>query len=93
MFFQNPENEVELFALTDYNKPTYILLNWNNRLNDVLTFAHEAGHGINNELVKKSQTLLILEHQLQPEVASTFMEDFVLQRLLSNADDKLKLSI
>jgi oligoendopeptidase F len=74
--------------------PTYILLNWNNRLNDVLTFAHEAGHGINNELVKKSQNALNFGTPTSTaEVASTFMEDFVLQKLLLDADDKLKLSI
>ena len=33
--------------------PTYILLNHANKLQEVLTIAHELGHGINNEFMKK----------------------------------------
>ena len=74
--------------------PTYILLNWNKNLNDVLTFAHELGHGINNELVKKEQNAVNFGSPVSTaEVASTFMEDFVLQKLLEKSDDELKLSI
>lgn len=75
-------------------QPTYILLNHTNELNDVLTLAHEVGHGINNELMKKSQNSLNFGSSLAiAEVASTFMEDFVLDEILKNADDELKLSI
>jgi oligoendopeptidase F len=74
--------------------PVYILLNWNNKLNDVLTFAHELGHGINDELIKKTQNALNFGTPISTaEVASTFMEDFVLQELLKEADDELKLSL
>jgi oligoendopeptidase F len=76
------------------SQPTYILLNHTDRLQDVLTLAHEIGHGINNELIKKKQHALYFGTPLSTaEVASTFMEDFVLQEILKNADDKLKLSI
>jgi len=74
--------------------PTYILLNWNDKLNDVLTFAHELGHGINDELIKLRQNSLNFGTPTSTaEVASTFMEDFVLQELLKGADDKTKLAI
>ena len=76
------------------SQPTYILLNHTDRLQDVLTLAHEVGHGINNELIKKKQHALYFGTPLSTaEVASTFMEDFVLQEILKNADDTLKLSI
>ena len=74
--------------------PSFILLNWNERLNDVLTFAHELGHGINNELIRKVQNSLNFGTPISTaEVASTFMEDFVLQELLKEADDELKLAL
>ncbi len=74
--------------------PTYILLNYTNKLNDVLTLAHELGHGINNELMRKSQNSLYFGSTLAiAEVASTFMEGFVLDKVLEQADDELKLSI
>ena len=84
-------------AFCSYNyisQPTYILLNHTNRLNDVLTIAHEVGHGINNELIKEKQNAINFGTPMSTaEVASTFMEDFVLQELLKEADDELKLSI
>lgn len=75
-------------------QPTYILLNHTDRLSDVLTLAHELGHGINNELMKKTQHALNFGSPLSTaEVASTFMEDFVLRELLKGADEGLRLSI
>ena len=74
--------------------PTYILLNHTDKLNDVLTLAHEIGHGINNELIRGTQNALNFGTPVSTaEVASTFMEDFVLQEILKQADDELRLSI
>jgi oligoendopeptidase F len=76
------------------SQPSYILLNHTNRLNDVLTLAHEVGHGINNELVRGKQNSLYFDTPLSTaEVASTFMEDFVLDEILKEADDELRLAI
>ncbi len=75
-------------------QPTYILLNHTDTLNDVLTLAHELGHGINNELIRKKQHALYFGTPISTaEVASTFMEDFVLQEILKEADDELRLSL
>jgi oligoendopeptidase F len=76
------------------SQPTYILLNHTGKLNDVLTLAHELGHGINNELMKEKQDALNFGSPLSTaEVASTFMEDFVLQELLREADDESRLAV
>jgi|WetSurMetagenome_2_1015567.scaffolds.fasta_scaffold00050_41 oligoendopeptidase F len=76
------------------SQPTYILLNHTDSLNDVLTLAHELGHGINNELMKKSQHALHFGAPLSTaEVASTFMEDFVLQEILREADEEQRLAL
>ena len=76
------------------SQPTYILLNHTDRLHDVLTLAHELGHGINNELIREKQNALNFGTPTSTaEVASTFMEDFVLQEILKRADDELRLSI
>lgn len=76
------------------NQPTYIMLNHTDELNDVLTIAHELGHGINGELMKEKRNAL--DHGMvlsTAEVASTFMEDFVLRELEKEADDELKLAL
>jgi len=76
------------------SQPTYILLNHTNRLNDVLTLAHELGHGINNELIREKQHSIDFGTPISTaEVASTFMEDFVLQEIMKKADDRIRLSI
>lgn len=75
-------------------QPTYILLNHTGKLHDVLTIAHELGHGINNELIKKKQHALDFGTPTSTaEVASTFMEDFVLDEVLHMAGDELRLAI
>lgn len=69
-------------AIERPTQPTYILLNHKDNLRDVLTLAHEVGHGINNELMKSQKYALNFGSPLcTAEVASTFMEDFVLQSL------------
>jgi len=73
--------------------PVFILLNHTDRLQDVLTIAHEAGHGINFELMKQQSGLDYSLSLATAEVASTFMEDFVLQALEQEADDELRLSL
>ncbi|MEI6462608.1 MAG: M3 family metallopeptidase [bacterium] len=74
--------------------PTYILMNYHNKLEDLLTLAHESGHGINNELIKKEQMGIYLSTPPSTaEIASTFFEDTVVNDLISKASKEEKLSI
>jgi oligoendopeptidase F len=76
------------------SQPTFILLNHTNKLQDVETIAHESGHGINNELTKEKQNALYFDTSTATaEVASTFMEDFVLEELMKRADPELRLAL
>lgn len=76
------------------SQPTYVLLNHNDKLGDVETLAHEMGHAINAELMKEKQNALNFGTVLSTaEVASTFFEDFVLQELMKEADEEMKLSL
>jgi oligoendopeptidase F len=70
------------------NLPTYILLNHTDKLNDVLTIAHESGHGIHSELVKEQNSLNDGYSLALAEVASTFFEDFVFEEVLKGIDDE-----
>ncbi len=77
-----------------HSHPTYVLLNHNNQLNDVRTLAHEMGHAINNELIKSKQPAIYFGTPTSTaEVASTFMEDFVIQELIKNVDDNQRLNL
>ena len=68
------------------NLPTYMLLNHKNQLESVLTLAHESGHGIHAELSNEKQNALNCGHPISlAEIASTFFEDFVLEKILKEA--------
>lgn len=74
--------------------PVYILLNHTGKLRDVLTLAHEAGHGIHDELMKKGCSALDFGTSLATaEVASTFMEDFVLRDLMGRVDEEARFAM
>ncbi|MEB3196874.1 MAG: M3 family oligoendopeptidase [Candidatus Sericytochromatia bacterium] len=66
----------------------YVLLNYTHTLQDVLTLAHELGHGIHFLLAGQAQTLLNY-YPITPlaETASTFAELVTLNRLLEEARD------
>lgn len=75
-------------------QPNYILLNYGKKLDDVLTLAHELGHAVNSELQKKTRNSLSFgAPKSTAEVASTFMEDFVLEELMKNADKETRLAL
>lgn len=84
-------------AFCTYNlitNPVYILLNWTDKLDDVRTFAHEMGHAINDELIRSSQNAINFGTPTSTaEVASTFIEDFVIQELTKKVDDEQKLAL
>ena len=74
--------------------PTYVFLNYTDKLRDVSTLAHEMGHAINNELMRPRQSALNFGTPLSTaEVASTFMEDFIIEEIMSNADDEERLTL
>lgn len=81
-------------AAESVSQPTYIMLNHNNKLQDVLTLAHEVGHGINNELMRPKQNGLSFGVTVATaEVASTFFEDFVLKEILKEANEDMRFEI
>lgn len=73
--------------------PTYILLNHAGSLNNVLTIAHEFGHGINNELMKEQEEFNFATPLSTAEVASTFFEGFVLEELMGKSTEEVKLDL
>lgn len=76
------------------NLPSYVLLTHADKLRNVLTLAHELGHAANNALMAKTQNSLNYGSPLSTaEVASTFMEDFVFQKLLKTATPERKFEL
>ena len=74
-----------------YGRPTYILLNWTDDLDSVMTLAHEMGHAIHGEL-SKSQGVLYSGHSISTaETASTLFENFVFEEIIGQLSPKERL--
>ncbi|HEX6989368.1 MAG TPA: oligoendopeptidase F [Bacillota bacterium] len=71
-----------------YGTHPYVLLNWQDNLDNVLTLAHELGHAVHAYLSQKYQPYIYAGHAVfVAEVASTVNEGLVVQHLLRRLDD------
>jgi len=66
----------------------YVFMNYNNTANDVMTLAHELGHGIHDVLAAKNHMFDYQPVLPMAETASTFGEMLVFDKLLSDLDNE-----
>jgi len=82
------------FCATVYGVHPYVMLNYTARRRDVMTVAHELGHGLHSALAERQSIF----HQGTPltvaETASVFGETLVFERLLAESDsDRERLEL
>lgn len=71
----------------------YVFLNYMGKAKDVMTLAHELGHGVHSSL-SREQTALNFHGTLPlAELASTFGEMLVFEKVVAGADPKEKLAL
>lgn len=76
------------------SKHPYLMLNFTGKQNDVLTLAHELGHGCHHQLRLNNGELNEHSRMTSEEVASVFGEMIVFQSMLQNMhDDKARLCL
>ncbi|HEX2868579.1 MAG TPA: oligoendopeptidase F [Ignavibacteriales bacterium] len=74
---------------TTYGVHPYVLLNWNNQLNDVFTLAHEMGHNMHSFYTGETQPYPYADYSIfVAEVASTANEALLLDYLIEHAQSK-----
>jgi oligoendopeptidase F len=73
--------------------PAFILLNHNDRLDDVFTLAHELGHGVHHELSRVQKPVNSGHTTSLAETASTFAEMLLADVLLEQATTSQKREI
>ena len=78
-----------------YDVHPYILMNYNGKLDDVSTLAHELGHTMQSYLSNRHQPFPTADYPIfTAEVASTFNEALLLDHMLRTlTDDDAKLSL
>jgi oligoendopeptidase F len=72
-----------------YDSLPYILTNYQDRLNDVFTLAHELGHSLHSWLARHAQPYQYAQYAIfVAEIASTLNEALLLQHLLDTSQDR-----
>jgi oligoendopeptidase F len=78
-----------------YGIHPYVLLNWNDQLNDVFTFTHEMGHNMHSYYTGQNQPYTYAGYSIFiAEIASTVNEALLLEYLIDRSEsDEVKKSL
>ncbi|NLF45755.1 MAG: oligoendopeptidase F family protein, partial [Syntrophomonadaceae bacterium] len=83
------------YSWGSYDTHPFILMNYDNKLNDVFTLAHELGHALHSYYSNQAQPFVYSQYSIfLAEVASTVNESLLIDHLLttgSKAEDKIYL--
>ena len=72
-----------------YGTQPYILMNWQDNLNNLFTLAHEFGHSVHSYYTRKTQPYVYGDYSIfVAEVASTCNEALLNEYLLNTLDDE-----
>jgi oligoendopeptidase F len=79
------------YSTSSYTSHPYMLLNYNNTLDDMFTVAHEMGHCMHSYFSHKNQPYVYGDYRyFVAEVASTFNEALLMDNLLKKEKDPAK---
>ena len=86
--YENPGKRSGAYSAGVYGVGPYLLLNYNDTLDSVFTFAHETGHAMHTVLSYENQPFATSDYTIfVAEVASTTNERFLLEELLGRTSD------
>lgn len=83
------------YSSGSYGTNPYILMNWQNNLDNLYTLVHEFGHSVHSYYTRNNQPAVYGDYSIfVAEVASTCNEELLTDYLLKNVEDeKLKIYI
>lgn len=89
--FENEGKTGGAYSFGSYDSYPYVLLNYNGRLKDVFTIAHELGHSMHSFYTRGSQPYVYGGHSIfTAEVASTVNESLLMNYMLEKERDSHK---
>ncbi len=87
--YENQGKRTGAYSSTAYGCHPYMLLNYNDSLDDMFTVIHEMGHSIHSYYSNQAQPYIYSDYKIfVAEVASTCNEILLLEYLLKNCTDK-----
>ena len=86
--YENKGKRSGAYSTGSYTTAPYILLNYQNRLDDVFTLAHELGHSMHSYYTRRTQPYHYGDYTIfVAEVASTLNEALLVNHLLKTRQD------
>ena len=86
--YENEGKRSGAYSADVYGVGPYVLMNYNDTMDALFTFAHEAGHAMHSVLASEAQPFATSQYTIfVAEVASTTNERFLLEQLLANTSD------
>jgi len=87
--YENVGKRSGAYSSDTYDTHPFVLLNYNDTLDNMFTLAHEMGHAMHSYLSNKTQPFIYAEYKIfVAEVASTCNEILLMEYLLANTADK-----
>ena len=87
--YENEGKRSGAYSWGAYGTHPFVLLNYQNNLNNTFTLAHEMGHAIHSYYSDKNQPITYAGYRIfVAEVASTCNEALLMAHLIGNAKDK-----
>ena len=84
--YENARKRSGAYSSGCYDSVSYILLNYQGTLRDVMTLAHEAGHSVHSHYSNSNQPFQYSNYPIfVAEVASTFNEELLFRHLMEKA--------
>jgi len=87
--YENDGKRSGAYSAPVYGVHPYMLMNWNDTLDDVFTLAHEMGHSMHTMLSHERQPFVYSDYTIfVAEVPSTLSEELLLEYMLARATDR-----
>jgi oligoendopeptidase F len=87
--YENEGKTSGAYSWGTYETNPYVLLNYDNKLDDMFTLAHEMGHSLHSWYSNQTQPFVYSHYSIfVAEVASTVNESLLIDYLLKNSQDK-----
>lgn len=87
--YENEGKTSGAYSWGAYETNPYVLLNYENKLDDMFTLAHEMGHSLHSWYSQHNQPYVYSQYTIfVAEVASTVNESLLIDYLLQNSQDK-----
>jgi len=89
--YENEGKTSGAYSWGAYTSHPYVLLNYQDNINNMFTIAHEMGHALHSYYSNQAQPYTYSDYKIfVAEVASTVNEALLMHHLLKNTDDKKK---